>query len=59
MSIELCQTQIHIHIDFLSISDDSNDKVLVTLSNLHLIFDQNIFFESSRDENTQDTIFSY
>ena len=37
MSIELCQTQIHIHIDSLSINDDSNDEVLKILSNFYSI----------------------
>ena len=35
MSMESCQTQIHILIDSLSINDDSDDKALETLFNLH------------------------
>ena len=30
-----CQTQLHIHIDYPLINDDSNDEILETLSNLH------------------------
>ena len=52
MSMKLCQTQIYIHIDSLSISDDSNDEALESLSNLHLAFSQKIFFESSKNKNT-------
>ena len=59
MSMESCQTQIHIHIDSLLTNDDFNEKVLETLSNLLSTFGQKIFSESSKNENTQDAIFSY
>ena len=35
MSMELCQTQIHIHINSPSISDDFNDEALKFFSNLY------------------------
>ena len=35
MIMETYQTQTHIHIDSPSISDDYNDEVLESLSNLH------------------------
>ena len=59
MSMESCQTQMHIHIDSSLTNDDFNDKALETSSNLHPTFDQKIFFESSRDENSRDAISSY
>ena len=59
MSMKLYQTQTHIHIDFLSTNDDSNNKPLEALSNFHPALSQETFLESSRDENTQNTIFSY
>ena len=59
MNMELCQTQTYIHINSQLTNDDFDDKVLETLSNLLPIFDQKIFSESSRDENTQNMIFSY
>ena len=43
ISMESCQTQTHIHINFLSISDDSNDEVLEILLNLYPAFGQKIF----------------
>ena len=43
IGIDLCQTQIHIHIDSLLISNSSNDEALETLSNSHPIFSQKIF----------------
>ena len=52
MSMKVCQTQIHIHIDSQLINDDSDDEVLETLSNLLPAFGQKIFSKSSRDENT-------
>ena len=59
ISMESCQTQTHIHIDYQLINDDSNEEVLETLSNLLFIFGQKTFFKSSRIENTQDAISSY
>ena len=59
MSIESCQPQTQIHIDFQLTNDDSNEEALETLSNLLFAFGQKIYFESSRDENTQDAIFYY
>ena len=59
MSMKLCQTQTHIHINSQLINDDSNDEALETLSNLFPTFGQKIFFESSRNENTSDTISYY
>ena len=38
MSMESCQTQIHIHIDSQLINNNSNEEALETLSNLHLTF---------------------
>ena len=58
MSMESYQTQIYIYIDSQLTNDDSNKKVLETLSNLST-FGQKIFFESSTNENTQDAISSY
>ena len=43
MSMKLCQSQMHIHIDSLTINDDSNNKALEILSNLHPTFGQKIF----------------
>ena len=54
MSLETCQIHTHIYIDSQLTNDDSNDKVLKTLSNLHPAFDQKTFTESSRDENSHD-----
>ena len=45
MSIESCQTQTHIHIDSQLTNDNSNKKILETLSNLLSTFDQKNFFE--------------
>ena len=59
MSMKSCHTQTQIHIDSQLTNDDSNEKVLETLSNLLPTFDQKIFFESFRDENSQDAIFFY
>ena len=59
MSMDLCQTQTHIHIDSQSTNDDSDKEALETLSNLLSAFCQKIFFESSKNENTQDAISSY
>ena len=59
ISMESYQTQTHIHINSQLTNDDSNEEALETLSNLFLTFDQKIFLESSRIENTQDTISSY
>ena len=59
MSMESCQTQIYIHIDSQLTNDDSNEEALDTLSNLLPAFDQKIFSESSKIENTQDAISSY
>ena len=59
MSMKLCQTQTHIHIDSRLTNDDFNDEALETLSNLLSAFDQKKFSELSRDENTQDAISSY
>ena len=59
MNMKLCQTQTYIHIDSRSCSDNSDDEALEFLSNLLPTFDQKIFFESSRDENSQDVISSY
>ena len=36
MSMELCQTQTHIHINSRLINDDFDDEVLETLSNLQI-----------------------
>ena len=58
MSMELCQTQTYIHINSQLTNNDSDDEELETFFNLHPVFGQKIFFESSRDENTQDAIFS-
>ena len=52
MSMESCQTQTHIHINSQLTNDDSDEEVLKSLSNLLPSFDQKIFFESSRNENT-------
>ena len=54
MSMESCQTQIHIHIDSQLTNDDFNEEALETLSNLLSTFGQKIFPESSTNENTQD-----
>ena len=35
MSMESCQTQIHIYIDSASISDNSNNEILKIFSNLY------------------------
>ena len=43
ISIESCQTQIHIHIDSQLTNDDSNEEVLETFSNLLPTFGQKIF----------------
>ena len=59
MSIESCQTQTYIHIDSQLTNDDSNEKVLETLSNFLSAFGQKTFLKSSRIENTQDMISSY
>ena len=59
MSMKSCQTQTHIHINSQLTNDDSDDEALETLSNLLAAFGQKIFSKSSRDENTQDAIFSY
>ena len=59
MSMKSCQTQIYIYIDSLLTNDNSDDKALETLTNLLPAFGQKTFFESSRDENSEDAIFSY
>ena len=43
-SVELCQTQTHIHIDSPLINDDSDDEALEIFSNLLPAFGQKIFF---------------
>ena len=43
MSMESCQIQTHIHIDFQLTNDDSNKEALETLSNLLLAFGQKFF----------------
>ena len=35
IGMELCQTYLHIHIDYPSVNDNSNDEILETLSNFH------------------------
>ena len=59
MSMEPCQTQTQIHIDSQLTNDDSNKEILETLFNLLSAFGQKIFFELSRNKNTQDAISSY
>ena len=59
MSMESYQTQTHIYIDFQLTNDDSNKEALETLFDLLPTFGQKFFSESSRIENTQDTISSY
>ena len=59
MSMKLCQTQTHIHINSQITNDDSNEEALETLSNLFSAFGQKNFFESSTIKNIRDAISSY
>ena len=59
ISMESCQTQTHIHIDFQLSNDDSNEEALETVSHILPVFGQKTFSESSKIENTQNAIFSY
>ena len=43
MSMESCQTQTYIHIDYQLTNNDSNEEALETLSNLLPTFGQKIF----------------
>ena len=52
MSMESCQTQTHIHINYQLTNDDSNEEALETLSNILPTFRQKIFSESSMNKNT-------